>query len=314
MKKRLSKRIVTIFLVIFVICLLILTIGSIAMAIEHLSMITTPVILLKGDKVVSQGTGFYYGQKDSSQDVILFLVTNYHVLTGYSPEETNPPKGDNIIFYFHKDVKNPGDVKQIRFPLFTKNGKPIWLKSKEFPHADIAIIPLDASLYNDVVVSAISEDWAKGDIKVRPTSTITLIGYPHGYYDKKNWLPVWKTGSIASEPDVDFEGKPLFLVDISAFPGMSGSPAFAIAYGAYETIAGPTTVGHVQKFLGIYASNQVVTEEMYLEEIISESKTGLVVSKSLELAHIWKASLIMKIIKEIDVKKYESEILKDLIP
>ena len=314
MKKQLNKRITTIFLVIFVICLLILTIGGIAMAIEHLSMITTPVILLKGDKAVSQGTGFYYEQKGSSQDVILFLVTNYHVLTGYSPEKTNPPKGDNIIFYFHKDVKNPGDVKEIKLSLFTKNGKPIWLGSKEFPHADIAIIPLAASLYDDVIVSVISEDWAKGDIKVRPTSTITLIGYPYGYYDKKNWLPVWKTGSIASESDVDFEGKPLFLVDISAFPGMSGSPAFAIAYGAYETIEGPTTAGHVQKFLGIYASMQVLKEEKYLEEIISESKAGLVVSKSLELAHIWKASLIMKIIKEIDVKKYESEILKDLIP
>jgi len=313
MKKQLSKRIVTIFLVIFIICLLILTIGGIAMAIEHLSMITTPVILLKGDKMVSQGTGFYYELKDSSQSTILFLVTNYHVLTGYSPKESKPPKGDNIIFYLHNDIKNPGDVKQIKFPLFTKNGKHIWLSSKEFPQADVAIIPLAASLYDGVKVFVISEDWAKSDIKVRPTSTITLIGYPYGYYDKKNWLPVWKTGSIASEPDVDFEGKPLFLVDISAFPGMSGSPAFAIAYGAYETIAGPTTVGHVQKFLGIYASMQMLKEEKYLEEIISESKLGFVVNESLELAHIWKASLIIKIIKEIDVKKYESEILKNLM-
>lgn len=313
MKKQLSKRIVTIFLVIFIICLLIITIGGIAMAIEHLSMITTPVILLKGNKMVSQGTGFYYELKDSSQSTILFLVTNYHVLTGYSPKESKPPKGDNIIFYLHNDIKNPGDVKQIKFPLFTKNGKPIWLSSKEFPQADVAIIPLAASLWDGVKVFVISEDWVKSDIKVRPTSTITLIGYPYGYYDKKNWLPVWKTGSIASEPDVDFEGKPLFLVDISAFPGMSGSPAFAIAYGAYETIAGPTTVGHVQKFLGIYASMQMLKEEKYLEEIISESKLGFVVSESLELAHIWKASLIIKIIKGIDVKKYESEILKNLM-
>lgn len=312
MKKQLSKRIVTIFLVIFIICSLILTIGGIAMAIEHLSMITTPVILLKGNKMVSQGTGFYYGLKDSSQSTILFLVTNYHVLTGYSPKESKPPKGDYITFYFHKDAQNPGDVKEIKLPLFTKNGKPIWLTSKEFPQADIAIIPLTASLYDDVKVSVISEDWAQSDIKVRPTSTITLIGYPYGYYDKKNQLPVWKTGSIASEPDVDFEGKPLFLVDISAFPGMSGSPAFAIASGAYETIEGATTIGHIQKFLGIYASRQMLKEEKYLEEITSESKLGLVVNESLELAHIWKASLIIKIIKEIDVKKYENEILKNL--
>jgi len=150
-------------------------------------------------------------------------------------------------------------------------------------------------------------------MKVRRTSTITLIGYPYGYYDKKNWLPVWKTGSIASEPDVDFEGKPLFLVDVSAFPGMSGSPAFAIAYGAYETIEGPTTVGHVEKFLGIYASMQMLKQEKYLEEITSKSRLGVVVDESLELGHIWKASLIIKIVKEIDVKKYEIDILKNLL-
>lgn len=282
------------------------------MAVEHLSMITTPVILLKGNETVSQGTGFYYGLQDSSHGTILFLITNCHVLTGYPPKETKPPKGDNVIFYLHKDADNPGDVKQIRFPLFTKNGKPIWLGSKEFPHADVAVIPIVASLYSDTKVFGISEDWTGGNIKVRPTSTITLIGYPYGYYDKKNWLPVWKTGSIASEPDVDFEGKPLFLVDISAFPGMSGSPAFAIAYGAYETIEGPTTVGHVQKFLGIYASMQMLKEAKYLEEITSESRLGVVLDESLELGHVWKASLIIKMTKEIDVKKYESEILKNL--
>ncbi len=289
-----------------------ISLGVNVMAVEHLSMTTTPVILLKGNEIVSQGTGFYYALTDSSKNTILFLVTNYHVLTGYSPQEKKPPIGDNIIFYLHKDADNPGDVKQIGFPLFTKDGKPIWLSSKELPYADIAVIPLVTSLYSDAKVFAISEDWTGGNIKIRPTSTITLIGYPYGYYDKKNWLPIWKTGSIASEPDVDFEGKPLFLIDISAFPGMSGSPAFAIAYGAYETVEGPTTVGHVQKFLGIYASMLMLKESKYLEEITSESKQGVIINKSLELGHIWKASLIIKIIKEIDVKKYENEILKNL--
>jgi len=275
-------------------------------------MITTPIILLKGNKTISQGTGFYYGLQDSSQGAVLFLVTNYHVLTGYPPEKAKPPKGDNIIFYLHKDAENPGNIKQIRFPLFTKNDKPVWLNSKEFPHADVAVIPIVPSLTTDAKVFGIAEDWTGGNIKVRPTSTITLIGYPYGYYDKKNWLPIWKTGSIASEPDVDFEEKPLFLVDISAFPGMSGSPAFAIAYGAYETIEGPTTVGHVQKFLGIYASTQVLEEERYLEELTSESRPGIIVRESLELGHIWKASLIIHTTKGIDVKRYEKEILKNL--
>jgi len=282
------------------------------MAVEHLSMITTPLILLRGKEIISQGTGFYYGSQDSTQGTILFLVTNHHVLTGYPPEETKPPKGDNILFYLHKDADNPGDVKGIGFPLFTKDDKPIWLNSKEFPQADVAVIPIVASLCADAKVFGISEDWTVGNIKIRPTSTITLIGYPYGYYDKKNCLPVWKTGSIASEPDIDFEGKPLFLVDISAFPGMSGCPAFAIAYGAYEMVEGPTTVGHVQKFLGIFASMPTLRENKYLEEITSESRAGVVVEKSLELGHIWKASVIIKIINQFNVKQYESEILKNL--
>lgn len=261
MQKYLNKRIVSIIFTTFTIYLLIFSLGGKAMDTEHLSMITTPVFLLKGDKIISQGTGFYYGLKGSSQNDILFLITNYHVLTGHSPKEIDSPKGDNIIFYLHKNTQNPGDVKEIKYPLFTKDGKPIWLISKEFPQADIAIIPLVSTISSDCKIWGISEDWAKVNMRIRPTSTITLIGYPYGYYDKKNWLPVWKTGNIASEPDIDFEGEPLFLVDVSAFPGMSGSPAFAIAYGAYESIEGPTTFGHVQQFLGIYASNEILREK-----------------------------------------------------
>lgn len=284
------------------------------MDVEHLSMITTPVILLKGDEEICQGTGFYYVLKDSVHGEILFLVTNYHMLTGHPPGETKPPKGDNIRFYFHRDAVDTGYVCGVGFPLYAKNGKPFWLSSAEFTEADVAVIPIMKALYANVgsEVSVISEDWVGGNIKLRPTSTITLIGYPYGYYDERNQLPVWKTGSIASEPEVDFEGKPLFLVDISAFPGMSGSPAFAIAYGAYEMVEGPTTVGHVQKFLGIYASMPMLKEARYLEEITSESKPGIFVEKSLDLGHIWKASVIINIIKQFDVKKYESEILNNL--
>lgn len=284
------------------------------MAVEHLSLITTPVILLNGEREVSQGTGFYFAKKvqEEPEAHVIFLVTNHHALTGHPPEEDKPPKGDNIIFYMHREQDNPGAIKHIRFPLFTRAQKPIWLNSESSPEADIAIIPVPGSLLSDAYVSGISEAWTTGDVKIRPTSTVTLIGYPYGYYDKTNFLPVWKTGSIASEPDVDFDGKPLFLVDISAFPGMSGSPVFAIAHGAYEMADGSMTVGHVQKFLGIFASMPLIRENKYLEEITSESKLGFTLEQSLELGHIWKVRLITEILNNIDVQKYESEILRAL--
>jgi len=283
-----------------------------AQDVEHVSLITTPIILLKGDNVISQGTGFYYALvKDKKQ--IIFLVTNYHVLTGNAPNTSKTPKGDNIKFYFHKDQKNPGDVKEIRIPLYTKDHKEIWLTSNDYPEADVAAIPMLSIFTKDVAVYGITEEWTKSNMKIRPTSTITLTGYPYGFFDQKNWLPIWKTGTIATEPSYDFEGKPLMLIDISAFPGMSGSPAFAVANGAYQTVDGPTTVGQVRMFLGIYASMQMVTEAKFLEELAQkDSEKGIKISSSLELGHIWKSDLIVNMINKIDIEKYENEIIKKL--
>lgn len=60
------------------------------MTVEHLSMITTPITLLRGDEEVSQGTGFYYGSQRPSDSHIAFLVTNHHVLDRISsPNGTN---------------------------------------------------------------------------------------------------------------------------------------------------------------------------------------------------------------------------------
>lgn len=283
------------------------------MKVDHLSMITTQVLLCNADTVVSQGTGFYFIKKDTvNNQTSLYLVTNYHVLTGSAPDDNKTPIGDNIIFFFHKEENNPSVVKQVRFPLFTKKGIPIWISSSKYKNADIAIIPLPLPLYSDCKIFGISDEWTQSKIVLHPTSTLTLIGYPYGFSDTTNSLPIWKTGSIASEPLIDFDGKPLFLVDISAFPGMSGSPAFAIAYGSYESEFAMVTAGSVKKFLGIYASMQMLEEKKYLEQFDADKKEGIKISESLELGNIWKAELIIDIINNIDLEKYEKEILKNL--
>lgn len=283
------------------------------MEVDHISLSTTPIFLSKGDKVVSQGTGFFYVQQELNNLQILYLVTNHHVLTGSSPSENKPPVGDNIAFQFHYSETEPGKIKTIRFPLFAKNGKPVWITSSSYPGADLAVIPLVTSLYQDCKINCISAEWAKGKLKVRPTTNVTLVGYPYGFYDKKNALPIWKTGSVASEPKIDFDGKPLFLIDVSAFPGMSGSPVFAISYGMYEMEEGGTTVGGIRRFLGVYASMQMVGKEKYLEEIVHDARFGIVDYESLEIGHVWKADLILETVKSIDVEKYQEEVLKNLV-
>lgn len=278
------------------------------MTVDSISLQTTPILLHHGDDLKSQGTGFYFARSENDKKQVLFLVTNYHVLTGHSPTEDMEPIGDNIIFELHKSDSETGDVKQVRLPLFTKKGDPLWMKNSDFPDADLAVIPLPTVVYQECHVQCLSNNWANSNLKVRPTSEVTLVGYPYGYFDKKNRLPVYKTGNIASEPSVDFDGKPLILVDVSAFPGMSGSPVFAIAYGTYESESGGSVVGGIRKFLGIYASMQMITKNKYLEQIINK-QIGIRDYESLEIGHVWKAKIIVDTIDQLDIEQYQQRVL-----
>jgi V8-like Glu-specific endopeptidase len=65
---------------------------------------------------------------------------------------------------------------------------------------------------------------------------ILFVGYPSGFYDKANFLPVMRSGTIASIPVVDFDGKPNILLDAQVFPGSSGSPVFASIKGQYQLL------------------------------------------------------------------------------
>lgn len=282
------------------------------MPIDHLSLSTTPVNLFKGSELVSQGTGFYYVEKVEDGQV-LFLVTNYHVLTGSAPSDKKAPIGDNVSFQFHESAEETGNVKTVRFPLFTRSGKPVWIASASFPEADLAVIPVVGNAYKDSKVSCISADWAKSQMLLRPTTNVTLVGYPYGFFDTANALPIWKTGTIASEPAVDFEKKPLLLIDVAAFPGMSGSPVFAIASGMYELADGSAvTAGAVREFLGVYASMQMVGKNKFLEQLTHGAQYGIRDMESLQIGHVWKAKLVLETIKSVDIRRWDGEILADL--
>lgn len=287
------------------------------MAVDQISLSTTPVFLSKGDTVLSQGTGFFYLNEHPDLDLsILYLVTNYHVLTGTRPLGNKTPDGDNVSFRFHRSEEVPGDIKAVHLPLFTKDGNPIWITSSSCPEADLAVIPLINSLYKGCDIKALSPEWEKGEIKVRPTSNVTLVGYPTGLYDKKNALPVWQTGSVASEPEIDFEGKPLFLIDVSsAVPGMSGAPVFAISSDQYQMERDGSIKEKNRKFLGIYASMEMTDKEHYLEKEIQDQdkKLGLVEYESLKMGHVWKASLITQTLESIDFEQYTKEVLVNIM-
>jgi hypothetical protein len=164
------------------------------------------------------------------------------------------------------------------------------VQSEAIPAADVVLVPLPRQAYQGIRLYVFTEGHTRGDIKIRPTSGATLLGYPYGFYDTVNRLPVWKTGHVASEPSVDFEGRPVFLVDVSAFPGMSGSPVLAAANGVYEAEDGSMRTGRVLRLLGIFSSMPVVKERRASDTGFSSDT--VTVETPLQLGYVWKAALI----------------------
>ena len=263
---------------------------------EPPSLMTTPIVLMNGSRAISQGTGFFFASTtiDGKPDTV-FLVTNYHVVTGRAPLAPGPRLGDRIRFILHESTTELARVRQIELPLYDERGAPVWVGSDSTPSADVVLVPLPPGTYANIALMVFTEAHTQSDIKIRPSSSATLLGYPYGFYDESHFLPVWKTGHVASEPSVDFDDLPTFLVDVSAFPGMSGSPVLAVANGIYESEDGSMRSGRVLKLLGIFSAMPVVHERKPLDA----SNPGETQSTeiSLQLGYVWKAALIADMAK-----------------
>jgi hypothetical protein len=82
---------------------------------------------------------------------------------------------------------------------------------------------------------------------------VFILGYPFGFGPAG--LPIWKRGSIASEPDLAAAGQLHILVDTASRPGMSGSPVIRRSWGTHmlENNNVSLGTGSATKFVGVYS-------------------------------------------------------------
>jgi hypothetical protein len=94
---------------------------------------------------------------------------------------------------------------------------------------------------------------SEADLAVRIGMDVFILGYPFGY--SPPGFPVWKRGSIASEPDLVHFGAGYYLVDTASRPGMSGAPVIRRSWGTHflEHDATSSNSTPQSKFIGIYS-------------------------------------------------------------
>ncbi|OOR99712.1 hypothetical protein B0187_02565 [Haemophilus paracuniculus] len=248
------------------------------------------------------GTGFIFDFSDSPEDSsILFLVTNRHVV-----ENTINGK---ILFHTIDDNENGEDISLEKS--FYLDNIPDW-NNMWFYHPDdqidIAICPLLPIIENvkknfnqHLFFKAIPRTSIPSQNELYALDAIenvTFVGYPNGVWDSVHHLPILRKGTTASPLQIDFEKKPIFLIDASVFGGSSGSPLFLMDNGMYADKKGRAYVGRRFYFLGIVTAVYFRTQINSVEaKAIPTNLVPIVKNQEMiDLGVVFKSKMILETI------------------
>lgn len=226
---------------------------------------------------ISSGTAFVVSSSSG-----YFLITNRHNVTGRNNETNDPlsPLGalPNRIEIYHNRLNVKGSHIIKYEDLFLEDGEtPRWIEHPTLgSQVDFVALPLTD--LNEVQVYPYYLDM-DDNIIIGITDSVSVVGFPFGIQVGSN-AAIWATGTVASEPDIDYKDLPLFLIDCRSRQGQSGSPVIAYRPNGDVNLGNVFAIfgGPVKKFLGIYSGR-----------INKESDLGLV----------WKASAIKELIDSI---------------
>lgn len=214
-----------------------------------LSTVRVDAILQNG---VSTGTGFFFNfcfdEKDNT--CVPTIVTNKHVVRGSTTGKFRFSVKDN------EENPIPGEFSDLTIPDFERS----WIMHPD-PEVDLCVLPIadihkylakssKGLYYTALTIDSIpSEDELKENYS--RIEDITIVGYPDGFWDKHNNMPIVRKGITATSLQLDFNNKPNFLVDAAIYQGSSGSPVFIYNQGAYTHAKGGLIAGTRLKLVGI---------------------------------------------------------------
>ncbi len=206
-----------------------------------------------GTKLIGNATGFIIKSKTQ-----YYLITNWHVVTGKNPDTQNWLPG--ITTSPNKiTIKHLGNPMLGQFAVKTETlmyGFDTLYKQFKIENklVDAVAIPLKDT--TDISIFPVNYSNTYESINLSPTENVFVVGFPSGF--SLSGLPVWKSGTIASEPEINPEVKPIIYIDANGIGGMSGSPVYFISnnYITKEGTNMHTGSNPDTFFLGVFAGGQ----------------------------------------------------------
>lgn len=237
-----------------------------------------------GEHNLGIATGFTYGRNSRT-----FLITNWHVVTGRNPKSKQllndmGMEPTDLITWFHVKHDNHLTWQSFISPLSTDDGRPKW---HEHPvhGSKVDVVAMHIANPEKLRLFPINERKFE-DFRLEISQDVFILGFPRGITGAGK-LPIWKRGTIATEPEIDLDGLPKLLIDSATREGMSGSPVIARYTGYYQHSKDKPSLddwfGQAERFLGIYSGRIVDKDDEF----------------AAQLGIVWKAKVIDEIIDAI---------------
>jgi Trypsin-like peptidase domain len=251
--------------------------------VNHLSLATTKLRTSSNGKAVGCGTGFFYRRNGE-----LFIVSNWHVLSGRHPDTGQPLNEAAPAEALEFDLSDYSTGKlqrnSYKIDLFEKDGSARWAQHKKGQQVDVGVLHVP----KDIAVEQInSAELSNSVLPIRIGQDVFILGYPMGI-EAQFGFPIWKRGSIASEPNFHLQEDEVILIDTATREGMSGAPVVAVSHDPFRTEDGGVKTGNAAKLVGVY-SGRIGSNE----------------HNQIQLGRCWKAALIDEIIDHDITATYE---------
>jgi hypothetical protein len=213
------------------------------------------VVAMANGRELGSGTGFVVTHDDQS-----YLITNYHVAAGRDPRTGQPrhvsgavPETLRIV---HLLPPKPDrlDWEGRDEKVLTDSGDALWLEHPTFGRR-VDVVALALRNVQDVDLHPYDLSGAAPAMAFGPATDVNVVGFQFGM-TAGGAFGIWTHGFVASEPDIDFDDLPLFLVDARTREGQSGSPVIAYSTGGATPMAdGSTAVmgPGLVNLLGVYS-------------------------------------------------------------
>jgi hypothetical protein len=251
-----------------------------SLAVAKIETFFQNISLLEGQPMTFGGIGtasFYESNFD------LFLVTNWHNITGVRTDNLEPIHTKKLLpnivrIYYKQWVDGQSIIRSAHTDLrLYENGTPIWLEHVTRHMVDVVAIPVSKNIFVDFANTPINAVGQEKRLEAHAGMDCFALGFPEGIIGAAN-TPIWKRGSIASEPYQDVP----YLIDSATRKGMSGAPIIAQHTGIFgmtgNKMTGLEIIGTVRKFIAIYSGR------------MGDDKFGY------QLGRAWRAEVIEEII------------------